>query len=452
MAFDTLQRQIQHHWREIIKLSSSQNPYLPISDLPAELLSEVFLYIVESGLQIEPAGLGTGGTYFGPGTFRFRQVCRRWDKVAVSSPRLWTRWPSSAGWAWSRFNPRSKNAPIFLTWRPHPLCSTMADPTVPRRIRQLDFHGSHRDLENLLGGSLDSSLPSNASSIRLHIVPYDEHGPQEHTTNFLFLSFPELSKLDIKNFLPDSSSSVFTTSNLVSLKLAIPYDNKNRLTRSQFSQIFQHHSNLQELHLWKGGMPRLEPPGTSPPSDLPQLVDLQLHGADAVIAQFMGFIGMSAHLDNVFLDFESISTPSPSALAIQEIVTTYYERWGPTNRPHKADRITISSGTEGRDPIFDAGSHPTSNLKLKFGQMDEALVEEICLLFPLNHVCDFIVRGLNLPRGAYSRILRKMKSLLHLQLDDLDIEPVLGALRYDDQYSGTHMTRGDAQNHLHTRR
>ena len=429
---------------EIIKLSSAQNSHLPISDLPAELLSEVFLYIVESGIQIGPANIGTGGTSFKHGTFRFRQVCKHWDEVAISFPQLWVRWPSSAIRAWPQFNSRSKNAPLYLTWRPCRHRSTLADPTIPGRIRQLDFCGAHQGLETLLSGSLDSSHPSNASSIRLHLDPYDEHGPQEHTTNFLSLSFPELLKFDIKNFLPDSSSSVFTSSNLVSLKLAIPYGNKKRFTQFQFSQIFQHHPNLQELHLWKGAMPQFGSSGTSAPFTLQKLVDLRLDGSRAVIAQFIDFIGLSAPLDNVVLDFESTFSPRPAALTVREIIASYYERRGSVDRPHKADRLTISSGRGGRGPIFEAGSHPapashpTSNLKLKFGQVDVTLVEEICLLFPLNHVCEFSVIGLNLSKDTYLRMLQKMKGLLHLRLDSLDVEPVLGALNHGGQGDGAH--------------
>jgi len=78
---------------------------------------------------------------------------------------------------------------------------------------------------------------SNTSSIRLHITPHDNRGIQGHLAHFLSLPFPALSKLDIDNFLPGSSSSIFTTSNLTSLKLRIPYYDESHYTLSQLSQI-----------------------------------------------------------------------------------------------------------------------------------------------------------------------------------------------------------------------
>ena len=94
-----------------------------------------------------------------------------------------------------------------------------------------------------------SELSSNASSLRLHVIPYVEREAREHTAAFLPLPSPKLSRLDIQGLQPASSSPIFTTSDLVSLKLSTPDGYRSPYTRSQFSEILQRHSGLQELRL-----------------------------------------------------------------------------------------------------------------------------------------------------------------------------------------------------------
>jgi len=432
-----LQNQIDLYFNEINKLRSTQNSHVPVSGLPAELLSEVFLYIVESYLE-------DGGLRFAWGAFKFRQVCKRWNEVAVRFPQLWVHWAPGAFKVWDLFNARSKGAPISLTWRPR--CTeasiynkTMEDPTIPDRIRALDFNGTNDQLERLLS-AFGSSHSSNASSIQLHITPYDEHGPRTHTTSFLSLPFPKLSKLDINNSLPDSSSPLFATSNLVSLRLGIPYHDKRCYTRSQFSKILQRHPNLRELYLWQGAMPQIEPSEPFIPVVLPRLVDLRLHGTEAIIAGCMDIVSMSSPLHNVFIDFESTSTTTVPALAntVKKILASYYE-CQELDYPRMADHLTVSLDSKQKSLVFNAvsrstsASHPSSNLELRFSGTDKTLAGEICLLFPLDHVVEFAAIGLRLLRARYCEIFRKMEALLHLRLDKMDPGLVMGALSVDDQ-------------------
>ena len=441
IAIDAVQNQIDLYFKEINKLRSVQNSHVPISGLPAELLSEVFLYIVESSLRDD--GLG-----FAWGAFKFRQVCERWNEVAIEFPKLWVWWMSGASKVWDLFNARSKGAPISLTWRLRcaeaPVYNAiMEDPTIPDRIRTLDFAGTNDQLEDLLS-AFSSSRSSNASSIRLHVIQYNGRGPQKHTTAFLSLPFPKLSKLDINNSLPDSSSLIFTTSNLVSLRLGIPYGDKSCYTRSQFSKILQRHPNLQELHLWQGGMPQVEPLEPLIPVVLPRLVDLKLYGTEAVIAGFMDLISTSSPLHNVIIDFGSASTTAAPALAdaVRKFLALYYECQG-LDYPRMADRLTVSldSGPRGLLVINTAShstsaSHPSSDLELRFGGADKILAGEICLLFPLDQVVEFSAIGLHLLRPRYREIYGKMESLLHLRLDKMDPGPVMGALCMDDDEIG----------------
>jgi hypothetical protein len=424
------------------QLRYAQNSHAPVSCLPPELLAEVFLRIVESGLQ-------GGNTRFAAGTFAFLQVCRRWNEIAVSSPRLWGQWVAGAVKAWPLFNTRSKDTPLSLTWRSHVPISmrdVLMDPAIPRRIRRLDFRGTSEELGHFLG-AFDSSPPSNASSIRLQIPPHDDREPREHLTRFLSSPFPKLSHLNLRNFLPNPSSSIFTTSSLTSLKLYLSDKKRNRYTTSQFSQILRQHPNLRELDLNRGAIPLPGPSGASIPFTLPWLVSLRLYGTEAAILGFIDLIGMSSPLHDVDICFGSNPDLTVPALvgAVKTVLAAYYGCQG-SSYPRKVNRLAISYNSEKSSILFNTRSHSTptldlkSNLKLQFDGTDalleDVVVEETFPLFPLNDVHEFIAEGLTiygLHGQGYRGMFQKMKHLSYLRLHKLDILPVLGALSSYDQ-------------------
>ena len=229
---ESLQKQINSQFRDIDRLRYAQNLHAAVSNLPTELLAEVFLHIIESGLR-------DGDARFAADTFNFLLVCRRWNEVAVGFPHLWGWWVPGAVEAWPLFRSRSKNTPLPLTWKFQLSASArdiLMDPEIPRRVRQLNFSGTSEQLTQFFG-AFDSSPASNVSFIRLKVSPYDDREPKEHLARFLSSSFPKLSQLDLKNFLPAYSSPIFTTSNLASLKLSLPDGKKNPFILSQFSQF-----------------------------------------------------------------------------------------------------------------------------------------------------------------------------------------------------------------------
>ncbi|KAF9647224.1 hypothetical protein BDM02DRAFT_3261806 [Thelephora ganbajun] len=379
-AIDALREQIDSHFREIDNRRSAQNSHVPISGLPLELLSEVFLCIVESSIWYDDA-------YFNRGTFRFRQVCKHWNEVAIGFPQLWVRWVTGVAKAWPLFNERSKGALFSLTWRYYtlfPLCKDILKiPGFPGRIRRLDFCGSSKQLEHLFS-AFHLSPPSNASFIRLRITHrYGELGSQDHLAHVLPFSFPKLSKLDIDNFRPDPLSPVFTTSNLTSLKLDFPNGTKPRYTLAQFSQILQKHPGLRELDLNDDAMLQLDSSETPVPFVLSQLVDLKL----CVVVN-----------------------------AVKKILVAYYECKG-LDYTRKADYLAVSSRVDRRHPLVfvaQSRSAPTptsqSTLELGFSRTDELF--ELLPLFPLDNVQDFTAEGLNLSSDEYYTMLQMTENLL----------------------------------------
>lgn len=398
-----------------------------VSRLPVELLAEVFLDVAESSLE-------DGNTRFAAGTFSFLQVCKHWNEVAVNTPRLWRWWVADAAEAWPLFNSRSEGISLLLTWRsevPESARDILMDPTVSKRIQQLDFTGTSKQLARALD-VFDSAPPSNTSSIRLHVFPYNYNKVSQLPGCFLSSPFPKLSKLDLAGFLPDPSSPIFTTSNLTSLKLFVFCRRGDGYTLSQLSQILQSHPNLREIGLDRGAIP-LPVPSQPPPVPfvLPQLVDLRLYGPELPVLGFIDLIGMSSPLHNVVVRFGR--TRDPLASAAKKVLVAYYGCPG-LEQPRKVDRLTISHDPMNNHLTFNtqSDSAPTSNLELKFNEIDEdirdTMVEEAFPLFPLNDIQEFAASGLDLHGDFYRGMFQGMKSLSHLRLCNLSISPVLDGL------------------------
>jgi len=384
------------------------------------------------------ANLQIHRTRFVSGTFNFLRVCRHWNEVAIGSPQLWTLWVPGAVKAWPLFQSRSKGAPLFLTLQPglpKSALDFLADSETPRRIGQLDLVGTNEELGRLVG-SLDSSSVSVTSSICLHDPHRETHG--EHLTHFFSLSFPKLSRVDLTIPIPDPSSSIFTTSNLTSLKLNLFSKYRRHHTASRFSQILRQHPNLRELELRDGAVPVPETSGALAPVFLPQLVDLRLFGEEAIIAEFLRLVDMSSPLHNVLIHFNYTNAPAAARVdAMRQIPTAYYECQR-LEYPRKVDRFAVSSSPLGSEITFNAvsfttpASCQTSNLILHFHGAGSAVAERVIPLFPLKDIREFTTKGLWFVTSFWHRMLGKMEGLLHLQLTHLDIGPVLDAPYFDD--------------------
>ena len=415
---------------------------MPISRLQVELLSEVFLYLVESGLQ-------GGNTAFAPGTFSFLRVCKRWNEVGVGCPRLWSLWVAGAVEAWPLFKSRSKDAPLSLTWRPRLPDSArdiLMDPAIPERTHRLDFSGTSDQLVHFLG-IFDSNPPSNASSIRLQISRYDDREPREKNSRLLSSPFPKLSKLNIGNFLPSPSSLIFTTSSLTSLKLYLPSGENGRHSLAQFSQILQRHPTLRELNLNSGAIPLPGTSGTLVPLVLPQLTDLRLRGKVGDIIGFIDLTGMSSPLHDVVIHLDYVPRFTVPALAsvMGKIVAAYYDSQG-LDYPRKIDSLAISAPSSGLHLTLDARSWsaPASNFKLQFAWVHQlgyvSRVEETFCRLPAGNIQELTVEGLPLTR----KMLEKMKRLSHLRIctqDPQDTGRAMDALSLGNQGTSTKYTR-----------
>lgn len=420
----SLQKQIDFHFSEAYRLRTVQNSHVAISRLPAELLSDVFLYVIETGLRWEDIGFATS-------TFAFLQVCRRWNEVAIAFPQLWVWWIPGTFKAWHLFKSRSKHAPLFLTWREHlpdSAYTVLMESETPKKICRLDFSGTPTQFEHILN-ALDSRSLSTTSSIRLRILPPD----REHLTRFFSFTFPKLSNLEVENFLPDPTSAIFTTSNLTSLKLDLLRRDGRYYTQSQLLQVLQWNQNLRQLDFKAGGLPLAADSGGSAPVLLPHLVDLRLRGTNEVIDGFLGLVCMSSPLHKISIHFQHhyIQHTAPFVNTTQKFLTAYYGSKEPERR-RKVSHLAVLSHA-GTISAKDDSTHPTYSFEVKFqDSRDDFFFQKVIPLFPLSHVYDCTVAGLDLSMNSWRGILLRMESLSHLQLRSMNTESVLYALNSND--------------------
>ena len=183
-------------------------------------------------------------------------------------------------------------------------------------------------------------------------------------------------------------------------------------------------------------MPLVEQSGALVPIVLPRLVDLRLYGTAAIVAGFVDLISMASPLRNFIIHFQyPHDLTFPAFIGTLKKILKVYCGYPGLDRPRTTDRLTVSSDPLGNGQVLDAESRstPASHLKLQFRGSRNASAEEIVPILPLKRVREFTAEGLELVADDWRKVLRKMKRLLHLRLDNLEIWPVLDAL---DIYDG----------------
>ena len=159
-------------------------------------------------------------------------------------------------------------------------------------------------------------------------------------------------------------------------------------------------------------------------------------------------------LHNVALHLRHIYVPTVPTLtsAVKQMLTAYYKSPG-LKCPREVDHLAISLRNE---MVVDATSFPTApcssthNLRLQSVEAVNLLVAEILPPLPLGHTRMFAATELALVENDWRAVLQKVEGLSHLQLDSLDIGPVMGALGLDDR--GARRKLPNSRPILHTQR
>ena len=123
----------------------------------------------------------------------------------------------------------------------------------------------------------------------------------------------------------------------------------------------------------------------------------------------------------------------------KRLLTVYYGCKG-LEHPRRATHLTVSSSYVfpaeliiNAKSFHTSASHPIYNLELQFFGARNALARKIIPLFPLKHVREYTIEWLDVFTDDCLSLFRRMKGLLHLRLDSMDVEPVLYALDLIDE-------------------
>jgi len=97
----------------LLDLKSRLNRLAPISDLPPEVLSEIFLYT--AAVDSEDTYSTLWSTWTSYGWIRVSHVCKHWRSVALSCPALWCNLTMTRREWTTELLARSKKAPLYVT-------------------------------------------------------------------------------------------------------------------------------------------------------------------------------------------------------------------------------------------------------------------------------------------------------------------------------------------------
>lgn len=279
-VLDMYSTQIKALEGTIIRLRRKSNAKLAIFRIPSEILSEIFLYCLSSGL--------TQNSLYKPRTFNFIHVCWYWKLVAYETPHLWSTWPGGCVDAWPILHARSKNTPLDIHLRKRPVDPTalvliLSNPETHRRLRSLDFKGHHSWFEQFLEYFVTHNHENvpNLETLRIDISSIGTlSGPEkfERVNRFFSLSFPKLHTLEIINLRINWHSSFPSLSSITQLTIKNP-PKMFPPKMTQLLSLLRRNPRMNKLVLQDGALP--PPDDTGGERDflaLPDLRNLQLSG------------------------------------------------------------------------------------------------------------------------------------------------------------------------------
>jgi F-box-like len=195
---------------KIRQLSNDRNAILPISRLPVEVLSEIFL-VLAALIPYEEAKKR-------PGWIAITYVCQRWRAAALGCLRLWSSISLTHlcdDWVLELLT-RVRDAPMDLILRGHgskhsspiPLALLLASGGLAQ-VRSIDLVGCHglnfafevflEDLDTVENAPLLQDLHLEAPSEHIHIMP----------SNFMLRDTQRLRRISLSNWVPESWNSAF---------------------------------------------------------------------------------------------------------------------------------------------------------------------------------------------------------------------------------------------------
>lgn len=294
------------HLLAIIALKRRRNALLPVSRLPPEVLSAVFLLVVKYERSYDSTGDWT----------HVLAVCKHWRDVGLHEPTLWAYWGTFKSPTYLPiFAARSEAASLYIkicfhegtnpsfipSWK-----ALSSDSSICQRVRELDVHFEGEDSSVLdpFGDTLSTACIPQMQRLRLFIGYHRGFRHYRLPAAFTTCKFPQLSYLERWQCGVDWAALIFDTSTLTHLVIARTTKH-NSPTLLRVREILSNKSMLKVLNLDLDENQESSVNLQMPMIELRHLREVQLIGSLGSCLNVMDSILYSRNLIQVSLSFET---------------------------------------------------------------------------------------------------------------------------------------------------
>lgn len=337
---EKIDQQIETHASIIVSLKRRRNALAPVTRLPSEIFSSIFLH-----LTVEVKGYRP---YNSMGRLmKVLRVCKKWREIGLGDPRLWSYWGKFVSPRCLRtFVAHSKAAPLFVraieltpdfsnAWE-----TALRDFGVWNRLRELHITSITRTSMTQLLDALDQA-GGTLSTSRLQSLRITAKFPDFESLTlprpFHTCHFPILSHIQISQLSVDWSSSLFETSNLTYLSVTgtLP---AHRATVPQLLAILEKTPMLRTLVVEPGQVQTVKESVAT--VDLPRLQTIALCGS---LDSCMDLLGNIYYSSSVYTKVSIQATSAVDAEGFQSRAIPFLLRHYNKRSSHPINSMTIES-------------------------------------------------------------------------------------------------------------
>jgi len=317
-SIPALEEQIRKHEEVVIKLKRARNSLLKVSNLPPEVLGDIFRWnVTRKG---DFGGLDKR-------SHNFLLVCHHWFEVASRTQELWSLWGNTPR-DWARWYRRPEPAPLDLVLGGHDhgddycydeLYDVLRDRATKDAIRCVHLQAG----DSMLINSILHPLAANCKGIQsngiesLVLWNRDDVGPVEVSNFFARYRFPKLQRLDLTNCKISSWDHLISrTSVLTTLKLDFTHPSPIPTptpTTSQLLSILSSNPALRRVALLRRAIPN-DSGGESSRVQLRHLKELRLGGDLRCVLKLLDRLDHPRNMNLLSLDFRGCNVADISQI------------------------------------------------------------------------------------------------------------------------------------------
>ncbi|KAH9936666.1 uncharacterized protein B0H18DRAFT_328960 [Fomitopsis serialis] len=434
-----IEDEIARYLNHVFDLRTRLNTFAPISVLPPEVLSEVFMR--------------TAGPYASlPWTtrpyewIRISHVCRHWRNVALGCPALWGQLVVTTRHEWTEeLLERAKKAPLYVTvdLRTAPAMSSFRAGTVSPKEESLALVLSHMSRVRSLSITTSGERPLTAKTLQLLDGPapclesltvrcgdVGRTSPGEYDHIHHMLHHPETGRL---RHLELQAVSLHWHKTSLPHLTHLTISNKPHQFRTyvapetMLAAIAQMH-HLEELVIESAlTVPAdyNQVPMASTQASLPNLWSLRISDTTPNTICLLNHLTTPA-LSRIFVEVDSnctrqlrgdllaaIAAKTSSLGTLLSFVVTL---------AHVSITLQAYRRGFGCEAMKNGASRPkehTPELEVRFGRFDvEVVITKACELFPIRDVQHLFVSGTSLSKESWLALLRSTRKVTELSIMD----------------------------------